>query len=382
MIVTYAEIDGFKNLRRISFAPDEKYNIIVGQNAQGKTNLLEAMWILSGCRSFRGSKEKDYICLSGNKMSSEIKIRDSVREQKISFEMTKSASSPKQLHINGVKQKGTKALFDVFKCIAFTPDDAEIVKGSPERRRSFIDMAASQLNPLFVMHVTKNNGIMNQRNALLKEIMNGNAPPDILEVWDRQAAHEGALISYMRNDYVNKINEICGRLYRTISGGMENLELEYRSNVYKPADFDNPCGEEAFEQYYKKLRESSEYDIRTGSTHAGVNRDEILIKINGVSAREFGSQGQIKSAALVMKLAQAEIFMKKNKDAPVVFLDDVMGELDESRQKFVFDIIKDMQVFLTTCNESAILPEIKGKIMRIKSGEITEETENVSSPGQ
>jgi DNA replication and repair protein RecF len=382
LIVTFACIDGFKNLQGISFAPDKKYNIIVGQNAQGKTNLLEAMWILSGCRSFRGSKEKDYICLSGSGMSSEIKILDSVREQRISFEMTKNASSPKLLKLNGVKQKGSKALFDVFKCIAFTPDDVDIIKGSPERRRSFIDMAASQLNPVFVTRVTKHSAVMNQRNALLKEIMQGNASADILEVWDRQAAGEGAVISYMRHEYVSKINEICGRLYRTISGGAENLELEYRSNVYKPADFENPCGEAAVSQYYKKLRENAEYDIRTGRTNSGVNRDEILIKINGVSAREFGSQGQIKSAALVMKLAQAEIFMKKNKDAPVVFLDDVMGELDESRQRFVFDIIRDMQVFLTTCNESALLPEIKGKILRISGGRITEESENVSSSGE
>ena len=379
MIVTYAEIDGFRNLKGVSFEPDPKYNIIVGQNAQGKTNLLEAMWILSGCRSFRGSKEKDFVCLSGNRMSSKIKLRDSVREQKIIYEMTRSAASPKQITLNGVKQKGTRALFDVFKCIAFIPDDVEIIKGSPEKRRNFVDMAASQLNPVFVVHIAKHNAIMNQRNALLKGIMQGTTSPDILEIWDRQAAHEGSVISYMRNEYVAKINEICGRLYRTISGGEEELELEYRSNVFRPEDFESPCGNDAYERYYQKLRETADYDIRTGSTHTGVNRDEIIIRINGVSARDFGSQGQVKSAALVMKLAQAEIFTKRCKDSPVIFLDDVMGELDEKRQRFVFDIIKDMQVFLTTPNESALLPEIKGKILRISDGSITEETENVSS---
>ncbi|MCR4862922.1 MAG: DNA replication and repair protein RecF [Ruminococcus sp.] len=379
MIVTYAEIDGFRNLKSISFEPNPKYNIIVGQNAQGKTNLLEAMWILSGCRSFRGSKEKDFVCLSGNRMSSKIKLRDSVREQKIIYEMTRSAASPKQITLNGVKQKGTRALFDVFKCIAFIPDDVEIIKGSPEKRRNFVDMAASQLNPVFVVHIAKHNAIMNQRNALLKGIMQGTTSPDILEIWDRQAAHEGSVISYMRNEYVAKINEICGRLYRTISGGEEELELEYRSNVFRPEDFESPCGNDAYERYYQKLRETADYDIRTGSTHTGVNRDEIIIRINGVSARDFGSQGQVKSAALVMKLAQAEIFTKRCKDSPVIFLDDVMGELDEKRQRFVFDIIKDMQVFLTTPNESALLPEIKGKILRISDGSITEETENVSS---
>lgn len=373
MIVTYAEIDGFRNLSGISFAPDPKYNIIIGPNAQGKTNLLEAMWILSGCRSFRGSKEKDFVCLTGNRMTSRIKLQDSVREQKISYEMTKSASSPKVIHINGVKQKGTRALFDVFKCIAFIPDDVEIIKGSPEKRRNFIDMAASQLNPMFVVHIMKHNVIMNQRNALLKGIMQGSTSADILEIWDRQAAYEGSIISYMRNEYVSKINEICSRLYKIISGGSEELEFEYKSNVFRSEDFEAPCGQKAYDQYYRKLCETCDYDIRTGSTHAGVNRDEIIIRINGVSARDFGSQGQVKSAALVMKLAQAEIFMKRSKDAPVIFLDDVMGELDETRQRFVFDIIKDMQVFLTTPNESALLPEIKGKILRISEGRITEE---------
>ncbi|MDD7516174.1 DNA replication/repair protein RecF [Ruminococcus flavefaciens] len=379
MIVTYADIDGFKNLKGISFAPDPKYNIIVGPNAQGKTNLLEAMWILSGCKSFRGSKEKDYICLGGNRMEAKIKILDSVREQKISFEMTRSGSNPKNITLNGVKQKGTRALFDVFKCIAFIPDDVDIVKGSPEKRRNFVDMAASQLNPVFVMHINKNNAIMNQRNALLKGIMQGNTDRSILEIWDRQASREGAVISYMRSEYIRKFNEICGRLYRTISGGAEELELEYKSNVFRPEDLETPCGEQAYEQYYRKLAETADYDIRTGSTHAGVNRDEIIIKINGVSAKDYGSQGQIKSAALVMKLAQAEIFMQKSKDAPVIFLDDVMGELDESRQRFVFDIIKDMQVFITTPNESALLPEIKGKILRISGGSAVEEEENVSA---
>lgn len=374
MIVTYADIDGFKNLSGISFAPDEKYNVIVGSNAQGKTNLLEAMWILSGCRSFRGSKEKDYICIDKNRMSAKIRVRDSVREQKITLEMNKGGNNPKLIHLNGVKQKGTRALFDVFKCIAFIPDDTEIVKGAPEKRRSFIDMAASQLNPIFIVHINKHNAVMNQRNALLKEIMQGKAFAAELDIWDRQAAHEGTLISFMRNEYVKKINEICGRLYRIISGGNEELELEYKSNIFRPEDFEKECGEEAFNQYYRRIRETEESDIRTGSTHAGVNRDEILIKINGLSAKDFGSQGQIKSAALVMKLAQAEIFMKKSKEAPVVFLDDVMGELDENRQRFVFDIIKDMQVFLTTPNESALLPEIKGKILRISGGKIMEET--------
>lgn len=373
MLITKVEIDGFKNLSEISFVPDTYYNIIVGANAQGKTNLLEALWIMSGCKSFRGSKERDYIALDKSRFTSEIGIYDNFRQQKITYEMLKGANITKNITINGVKQKGTRNLFDVFKCIAFIPDDVEIIKGAPEKRRNFIDMAASQLNPLFVAHITKNQAVMNQRNALLKSILQGASDSSILEIWDKQAAHEGALISYMRDGYIKKLNGVCSELYSAISGGKEKLELEYKSNVFKAEDFNEPCNAAAYEKYFNKLRETEDYDIRTGITHSGVNRDEINVKINGISAKEYGSQGQIKSAALVIKLAQAEIFMERSKEAPVVFLDDVMGELDENRQRFVFDIIRNMQVFITTPNESALLPDIKGKILRMNGGRLTEE---------
>lgn len=372
MIITCAEIDGFRNLSGMKIIPDPKYNIISGKNAQGKTNLLESLWIMSGCKSFRSSKEKDYISLEKNKMLVEMKILDSVREQKIKIEMTRNSENKKNIYLNGVRQKGTKPLFDAFKCIVFIPDDVDIIKGSPEKRRNFIDMAYSQINPASVLHLNKYNKIMNHRNALLKQIMTGNAKSDALELWDRPASYEGAFVSYLRYDYIRQINEICSKLYRTLSGGTEELKLEYKSNVYKPEDFQNPLSEESAEIYFRKLQESAGYDIKTGTTHTGIARDEILIKINGLSAREYASQGQIKSTALVMKLAQAEIFMKKSDDAPVIFLDDVMGELDENRQKFIFDIIRNMQVFITTCNESALLPEIKGKNFHIQNGELIE----------
>lgn len=370
MIITSAKIEGFKNLKSVCLLPDERYNIITGKNAQGKTNLLEAMWILTGCKSFRGSKEKDYIGIDVNKMTSEICIRDSRRTQKISYELRKSGSLVKNLHLNEVKLKGTSGLFDVFKCISFTPDDSEIIKGAPEKRRNFIDMALSQLNPSAVLHITKHNVIINQRNSLLKNIAQGLSKPEELEAWNIQASREGVYISYMRNAYIKQLNEVCKRLYGQITGGKETLEIIYSSNVFKVLDFENPFDEKAISHYYNRLCEMTEYDVKTGCTHTGANRDDIIIKINGFNARDFGSQGQVKSTALVIKLAQAEIYSKKSSEPPVVFLDDVMGELDESRQKLVFDIIKNMQVFITTCNESALLPEIKGKIFCVRNGEI------------
>lgn len=381
MIITSAKIDGFKNLKEIRIEPDEKYNIIIGKNAQGKTNLLEAMWIMTGCKSFRGSKEKDYIAHDGKSMRSEIRFKDSVRTQKIRYELIK-AQNGRSIYLNEVKVRGTGSLFDVFKCIVFTPDDTDIIKGSPERRRSFIDMAASQLNPVSVGHLTKHNALMNQRNAVLKNVIQGKSMREELFVWDKQAAREGTYVSFMRYDYILKLNEICSRLYQKITGGSENLELTYRSDVFSAEDFEKGISAESIEKYYTKLCESTDYDLKFGYTHTGVNRDEIAVKVSGFSAKNFGSQGQIKSAALVIKLAQAEIYSKQSREAPVVFLDDVMGELDESRQRLVFEIIKDMQVFITTCNESALLPEIKGRIFRVNGGRIIGEEENVSSSGE
>ena len=191
MLITHVKIDGFKNLSEISFEPDIYYNIIVGENAQGKTNLLEALWIMSGCKSFRGSKERDYIALDKSSFISEVGIWDDVRDQKITYEMIKGGNITKNITINGVKQKGTRNLFDVFKCIAFIPDDVEIIKGAPEKRRNFVDMAASQLNPVFVAHITKNNAVMNQRNALLKSIMQGGCDASILESFQCEVLPDG-----------------------------------------------------------------------------------------------------------------------------------------------------------------------------------------------
>ncbi len=381
MIITSVRIEGFKNLGKIHLKPDEKYNIIIGKNAQGKTNLLEAMWILTGCKSFRGSKEKDFIAHNGKSMKVKLKFRDSLRTQKIEYDLVK-AQNGRSIFLNEVKVRGTGSLFDVFKCIVFTPDDVDIIKGSPERRRSFIDMASAQLNPVALGHINKHNVLLNQRNAVLKNVVSLKSMKNELDIWDKQLSAEGAYVSFMRYDYVKKLSEICGRLYSKITGGNEVLELFYRSNVFSREMFEARFDSSAAEVYYNKLSENIDYDLKFGYTHTGVSRDEIVIKINGFNAKEFGSQGQIKSAALVIKLAQAEIYSKQSKEAPVVFLDDVMGELDESRQRLVFDIIKDMQVFITACNESALLPEIKGKIFRICDGNAAEEDNYVSSSGE
>ncbi len=366
-------VDGFRNLSGVSVNPSAGFNVISGKNAQGKTNFLEAMWILSGCRSFRGSKERDYLKIGGESMRSEMTVKDSRREQTISYSMSRSSPDVRSIEINGVGYGGTRPLFGVFKCISFTPEDKEIVKGPPEKRRAFMDMGASQLDPSMVMMINRFNAVMSQRNALLKKIMRGQADSSQLDVWDRQTARLGAKLSFMRHAYVSAAGNICSELYGAISGGSENLELSYRSNVFSEGDFENAFGPQACELYYKKLTDSRERDLISGTTSAGAGRDEILVKIDGMSAREYGSQGQIKSTALVMKLAQAQAFMRKCSEPPVIFLDDVMGELDGDRQRSVFEIIRDMQVFVTVPNADAVIPEMKGRLFTAEGGRIYEQ---------
>ena len=356
MYIEKIHIDGFKNLQKIDFSPAKSFNIIYGQNAQGKTNLLEALWIATGCRSFRGSKEKDYVSFDSDFFEMQITFRDTQRSQKIEYRMDKKNLKNKQIFLNGVKQSNGNGLFENFKCVAFLPEDIELIKGMPDKRRSYIDLCYSQLKPRSLNYIRKYSQLISQRNAVIKDIITGKDSEESLDIWDRQLAVVGAYISFMRNQYILRLDE-CGRkLYSKIADGTEELEIGYNSNIY-PSDYCYPSSpdNEMAEIYYSKLRKSIDDDIRLGYTHTGVNRDDISLRINGLSVKDYGSQRQQKSTALVMRLAQAQIYNDEKKEAPVILLDDVMGELDENRQKLVCSIIADMQVFITTCNHRAII---------------------------
>lgn len=370
MYIEKIYIDGFKNLKKINFSPAESFNIIYGQNAQGKTNLLEALWIATGCRSFRGSKEKDYVSFDSDFFEINIIFRDNQRQQKIEYRMERKNLKNKQIFLNGVKQNNGNGLFENFKCIAFLPGDIELIKGMPDRRRSYIDLCYSQLKPRSMNYIRKYNQLILQRNAVIKNIILGKDCVESLDIWDRQLAVAGSYISFMRNQYILNLDKCSGKLYEKIAGGTEKLRIEYNSNVY-PSDYKYPSSpdNEMSEIYYNKLKKSINDDIRLGYTHAGVNRDDISLKINGLSVKDYGSQGQQKSTALVMRLSQAQIYKDMKKEAPVILLDDVMGELDENRQKLVCSIIADMQVFVTTCNHRAIIHRCEN-IFEMRDGKL------------
>ena len=369
MLITAFNTDGYKNLKNISLQPHPKLNIFYGDNAQGKTNLIEAIWLCSGVKSFRSTKDKDMIDLEREAMSIELDFRDRERDQKISYRMARPNVKEKNCSLNGVRLRAPSKLFGSFSCVVFTPEDLELSKGSPDRRRQFVDLCAAQIKTSYKSVTDKYEQILEQRNMLLKNISYGRASRDELEVWDVQLAQMGAYITLLRYSCTKKLASFTARLYNEISGGREQLELSYNSTVFSRLEGRSDYRNDLAPEYLSCLESNRDEDIRVGFTQKGVHRDDLCAFIGGLPARDFASQGQHRSIALVMKLAQAEILTEETDDAPVFLLDDVLSELDPSRQSFVISKIDNMQVFITCCDEN--IPKNKtGKLYHISGGRV------------
>lgn len=372
MIVRKIALNGWRNYEFAAAEFSSGTNVITGENAQGKTNLLEAIWILSGCRSFRGTRERDYLCFADSgPMQIQAAFDDGRRVQTITCTMQPSAGKEKRFLLNGIPVTSTGSLFDLFHCVAFTPEDLALINEGPEVRRNFVDLCYSQLTPRAVGAVRRYQMILQQRNAVLKQALPAAAAQAYLDVWDRQLAKTGAYLTVQRSRYLQQLAAVCTELYGAISAQQEAVTLRYQANVFgRDPDFSDCTEEQLAAQYYEKLVRAREEDRALGFTTCGVHRDEMQILINGVSAREFGSQGQKKSLALTLRLAHAQIYARKWKQTPLILLDDVMGELDQNRQQVVYTIVKDMQVFLTTCHVETLIPQWAGQQILLKAGRI------------
>ena len=372
MKVTSLTVKDFRNLRDVKMQPSDSLNLIFGNNAQGKTNLLEAIWCCTGCRSFRGSKERDYIQLKSPAMHLILRFSDSRREQEIQFHLARGEGKQKKLLLNGVPLKGGSGLFSQFQCVIFSPDDRELIRGNPEKRRGFIDLCGSQLTSKMLGCLRKFDQLTAQRNAVLKQIQLGKSEKKDLSLWDIQIAAYGSMLTCLRHSYLTKLSVICEKLYSGITGGSEQLLMKYRSNIFQNSEIPEKPTKEMQQYYFEQLQKSAEDDIRLGFTAKGAGRDDFSCEINGMSVKEYGSQGQQKSSALVLKLAQASLFYETKEETPVILLDDVMGELDEKRQKLVYEIIQNMQIFLTSCQPESIGQEQTGKgtVFYMENGEL------------
>ncbi|MBQ5321608.1 MAG: DNA replication/repair protein RecF [Oscillospiraceae bacterium] len=354
MFIKEIKIENFRNIENLKMMPSENVNVIFGKNAQGKTNILEAIWLFCGAKSFRTYKEQEFIKLSSEYFKNEMIFFDGERDNNIKI----SLSQKKEVLYNGVKKKSAAEIAGNFTAVAFIPTDLMFIKGGPEIRRRFLDGVICQIKPSYISLLHKYNKILSQRNALLKDAYYNADIYDLLDVYDREMAKTGTKIINERKNYLYKLNEKASSFYDGISGGKEKMRCFYISS----ADDEN--------EFYEKLKEKRREDIKQGFSSIGPQRDDIEVLIDEMSAKNYASQGQQRSIILTLKLAEGEIIYKETGKKPIFLLDDVMSELDEYRQDFILNHVKENQVFITCCDISSVLRLFSGKIFEIKEGKI------------
>ena len=332
MIIKSIDLKNFRNyeIEHIDF--DEGTNIFYGDNAQGKTNILEAVYISGTGKSHKGSK--DFELINFEYEESHIKTIISRRNIDYRIDMHIKKNKAKGIAVNGIPVKKTLDLYGIVNIIFFSPEDLNIIKNGPAGRRKFMDMELCQLNRLYGNNLVNYNKSLDQRNRLLKDIYFRDDIKDTLDIWDGQLVKYGIEIIRARRNFINKINSIIYDIHEKLSGGKEKLTISYEPSV----------SEEELERILIRERER---DIKMKVTQAGPHRDDIIFMINDVDIRKYGSQGQQRTAALSLKLAEIEIVKEITGDKPVLLLDDVLSELDSNRQNYLLNSINDVQTIIT-----------------------------------
>jgi len=366
LIVRELTCNGFRNLHPTVWHPDEGVNILYGDNAQGKTNLLEACWLFTGARSFRGAKDSEMVAFGGDRASLSLRFEAGQREQEASITIRQRRS----VTLNGVKLPSAARLAGTFCGVVFSPAHLSLIKDGPEGRRRFVDSACCQLRPHYVNVLTDYHKALIQRNALLKQCKEqtgfGAAQAEQLELWDHALAVAGARVTRYREEYIRRLQPIAAHIYDGLSGGREQLAVAWESahGGETPAD--------VARYWMDVLRDARRADLAVGHTTVGPHREDLALSLDGLAARTYGSQGQQRSAVLALKLAEASLLQEVTGETPVAFLDDVMSELDTSRQDYILNHIDGWQVFITCCEPSAALKTTAAKVFSVKQGVISE----------
>ena len=362
MTVNSVKIKNFRNIADLSFTADNGVNVIYGENAQGKTNILESIWLFTGCKSFRGAKDNELIKFGEDFSKINLEFSDNLREKKSEIII---ADKKKTASLNGVSLRSTAELIGSFYAVIFSPVHLSLIKDGPSARRKFLDTALCQLKPSYAEHLAGYKRALVQRNALLKDLHLNSELYDMLDTWDDQLARYSACVIKERIQYIDLLSDYSKNIYSGISENKEEFSVFYSKKINKDYSV-----KDIYLSEIENLKNSRKEDIFSKTTTVGPHRDDLEILINNVSARSFGSQGQQRSCALALKLGESEIIKKVTGETPVALLDDVMSELDEKRQDYVLNHINDRQVFLTCCDPSQVLRLCGGKSFLIKGGEI------------
>ena len=381
MVVTRLGCQNFRNLRDGELFPCPGVNVIYGGNAQGKTNLLEGLWLFTGGHSFRGAKDVELPRLdtaTGENAPTAALALDFFSEGREQKALLQFENGRRSSVINGVKKKTGSALVGKVCAVIFSPEHLLLVKEGPARRRGFLDGALCQIRPSYagMLHVYQR--ALSQRNALLKDIGRFPELRDTLEVWDARLIQLGAAVMEERHRYVEKIAPQAQEIYRGISRGKEEFSLSYAPS---PRLSEGSSQQDWIELFKTELRRTETSDVRSGFTSVGPHRDDLEITLGGLSARMYGSQGQQRSAVLALKLAEAQALSQLTGETPIVLLDDVMSELDQSRQDYLLNHLHGRQVFITCCSPETVSLQETGMRFRVEAGEVfPEEVERAAGP--
>lgn len=366
MHIEKIKIENFRNYHEEEVIFHEKVNVIIGDNAQGKTNLLESIYVSSLGRSFRTTKDKEMIRFEQPYSRIIATYNSEGQEKKVDIGFNKEGK--KEIRVNNIKVEKMTEMLNHFYVVVFSPDDLKMVKEEPEKRRNFIDRELCKMKISYLNNLVQYKKVLMQRNAYLKS---DKKDRQAMQVWDDELSYYGARVILQRQTFVEEINLISREIHKKITQGKEFLEIKYQPSV-KPEETAEGNIEHLIEKMQQKLSETYKSDSYAGNTGVGPHKDDLLILINGIAARQFGSQGQQRTAALSMKLAEINLIEKEKGEKPILLLDDVLSELDGDRQKYLIEALSESQLFITAAEINPQLEEAlpAGNSYMVKDGKI------------
>ncbi|MBO5286868.1 MAG: DNA replication/repair protein RecF [Clostridia bacterium] len=378
MICRKIEFNNFRNIENEIIEFDDGINVIYGENAQGKTNILEGIYLFARGKSFRAFKDKELIRFGTDVAYAKMTFEKKEGSSELGVEIPKS--SIKRFYRNKVKVNKTSEIIGEFRAVLFCPSHLGIIKDSPSVRRKFLDVAISQLRPIYIKMLTRYNTVLENRNAILKMEENERRQyTEMLSIYSSELSSLCADIAEMRIEYIKKLNYYVNGFFEEMTSGKEKPKLTYETNA-KENDFESK--EVLKNKYLSLLKDNLEKEYRAGATLYGIHKDDIKIEINGRDARFYSSQGQQRSLSLAMKMAEGEISKEKTGEYPVFLFDDVLSELDETRKKYILSKITSRQVIITGCDPSVFDNTDVASFIFISEGkrsegpvEVTEKTE-------
>ena len=359
MFIKRLQMLNYRNYNVLDINLGPHVNVFMGDNAQGKTNILEGIYYCAFARSHRTSKDRELINWNADNALLSVMVGRERLDKRIDISILKDGK--KAIQINKIKIKKIGELFGNFNVVMFSPEDLKIIKDSPGVRRKFIDMELCQLNPKYYYNLVQYNKVLNERNSILR---NRNINKDILDVYDMQLVEFGYNIIMERLEYIQKLNKYSAKIHSDITSGKEKIEFKYISTI---KDLEN-----IRESFYSLLEKNRVRDCERGITSVGPHRDDFTVLINDIDTKSYGSQGQQRTAVLTIKFSSLKIIKELTGEHPVLLLDDVLSELDFSRKRYILSTIGDIQTIITCTGIEDLYEYLddKSKVFKVKDGEI------------